>query len=149
MAPASLWRDLGDVVQGGSIGTLTIEEMSGAFRDRLGMNDEQLGRFWEDIWEQYLGRPNEELIEYFSNLRSRVRTGIISNSGVGCREREQERYGFEDMCEVIIYSHEEGMEKPDRRIYDIACERMDLRAEEAVLEELVEGLAASAVGRPA
>jgi len=70
MEPGSLWRDMGDVIHGGSIGTLTIEEQSAIFRERLGMNDEQVLRFWEDIWEQYLGSPNEELIEYFSNLRT-------------------------------------------------------------------------------
>ena len=144
MEQGSLLHDLDDVYQAGSIGALTIEQMSMVFRQRLGMNEEQLVRFWEDIWEQYLGSPNEELIEYFSNLRTRVRTGIISNSGVGCREKEQERYGFGDMCELIVYSHEEGILKPDRRIYDITCERMNLRPTEAVfVDDMEENIVAA------
>ena len=138
LEPSELWGRLDDVVKGAETGDFTIEEMNAIFRERFGINDEQLIRFWEDIWEQYLGNPNEELIEYFSNLRSRVRTGIISNSGVGCREKEQERYGFGDMCELIVYSHEEHVKKPDRRIYDITCERMNLRPEEAVFVDDVE-----------
>jgi FMN phosphatase YigB (HAD superfamily) len=46
-----------------------------------------------------------------------VRTGILSNSFVGAREREQDRYGFEDRCDVIAYSHEIGVMKPDPTAY--------------------------------
>lgn len=53
----------------------------------------------------------------------------MSNSFVGAREREQATYGFEDLVDEIIYSHECGMSKPDPRIYALACER--LRAEPA------------------
>jgi hypothetical protein len=35
------------------------------------------------------------------------------NSFVGAREREQALYGFKDMCDVIVYSHEVGWLKPD------------------------------------
>ncbi|MEX2626162.1 MAG: hypothetical protein WD225_04725, partial [Ilumatobacteraceae bacterium] len=50
-------------------------------------------RFMDDLWAEYLGTPNTELIDYFTGLGGRVRTGILSNSFVGAREREQERYG--------------------------------------------------------
>jgi hypothetical protein len=43
-----------------------------------------------EMWEEYLGTPNVELIDWFRDLRPRYRTGIIS-SFVGAREREQER----------------------------------------------------------
>jgi FMN phosphatase YigB (HAD superfamily) len=46
-------------------------------------------------------------------------------------EREQAVYGFEDLVDVIIYSHECGMSKPDPGIYALACER--LQAEPAQL----------------
>ena len=57
-------------------------------------------------------------------LRPRYRTGILSNSFAGAREREQAAYGFEDLVEEIIYSHECGMSKPDPGIYALACERL-------------------------
>jgi hypothetical protein len=57
-------------------------------------------------------------------LRPRYRTGILSNSFAGAREREQAVYGFEDLVEEIIYSHECGMSKPDPGIYALACERL-------------------------
>jgi HAD superfamily hydrolase (TIGR01509 family) len=77
-----------------------------------------------------------------------VRTGLLSNSFVGAREREQQRYGFEDRCDVIAYSHEIGIMKPDPAAYTTICELLEVELHETVflddLERCVEG--AEAVG---
>jgi epoxide hydrolase-like predicted phosphatase len=86
-----------------------------------------------DIWREYLGTANTELIDYARQLRPRYRTGILSNSFVGAREREQAAYGFEDLVDEIVYSHEAGMSKPDPRIYALVCERLGVHPQEAVL----------------
>jgi putative hydrolase of the HAD superfamily len=69
-------------------------------------------------------------------------------AGAGGREREEERYRLSELSELIVYSHEEGMEKPDRRIYEITCERLSLAPPEVLflddVEAYVEG--ARAVG---
>jgi putative hydrolase of the HAD superfamily len=86
----------------------------------------------DDIWEEYLGTLNVELTEYFRSLRPQVQTAILSNSFVGARRKEQERYHFDEMCDLIIYSHEVGMSKPDRRIYELTCERLGVQPAEIV-----------------
>lgn len=69
--------------------------------------------------------------------------GILSNSFVGAREREQAAYGFEDLVDEIIYSHECGMSKPDPGIYALACERLGVEPAQMVFlddsEPCVEG----------
>jgi putative hydrolase of the HAD superfamily len=72
------------------------------------------------------------LYEYFRALRPRFVTGILSNSFVGAREREQALYGFEDACDLIIYSHEVGMSKPDKRIFHLTWTRLGVKPEELV-----------------
>jgi epoxide hydrolase-like predicted phosphatase len=84
-----------------------------------------------DLWTEYLGSLNTELAGYFADLRPAYRTGIISNSFVGAREREQERHGFGQLTDVIIYSHEAAA-KPDPRIYHLACDRLGVRPEEMI-----------------
>lgn len=100
----------------------------------------------DDPWAEYLGTPNTELIDYFTGLRDRVRTGILSNSFVGAREREQERYGFGDCCDVVVYSHEEGRMKPDPAFYAIVCDRLGVSPEATVFVDdvprCIEGAAA-------
>ena len=117
---------------GGSIGTVTLDEVHQALRDRVGLDEEQVAAFMADMWREYLGTANTELIEYARGLRPRYRTGILSNSFVGAREREQEAYGFEDLVDEIVYSHECGMSKPDPRIYALTCERLGVLPEETV-----------------
>jgi FMN phosphatase YigB (HAD superfamily) len=103
---------LRDVWQGGCVGTITLDDVHEALKDRLGLDDEKLALFMADVWREYVGTANTELIEYARRLRPRYRTGIVSNSFVGARERERVAYGFEDLIEEIVYSHEAGSASP-------------------------------------
>jgi epoxide hydrolase-like predicted phosphatase len=133
LAAGELDERMRDAWRGGSIGTITLDDVHQALRDRLGLDERQLGAFMADLWREYLGTPNTELIEYARRLRPRYRTGILSNSFVGAREREQQAYGFEDLVDEIVYSHEAGMSKPDPRIYALACARLNVRPQQTVL----------------
>ena len=121
-----------DVWMGGAIGTITLDEVHQAIEDRLGLDDQQRAEYMADLWREYLGTANTELIEYARRLRPRYRTGILSNSFVGAREREQAAYGFEDLVDEIVYSHEAGTSKPDPAIYALTCARLNARPEEIV-----------------
>ena len=121
-----------DIWRGGSIGTITLDDVHEALRDRLGLDDQTLAQYMADVWREYLGTANTELIEYARELCLRYRTGIVSNSFVGAREREQAAYGFEDLVEEIVYSHEVGFSKPDPRIYALICTRLNVPPEEMV-----------------
>jgi epoxide hydrolase-like predicted phosphatase len=121
-----------DIWLGGSLGTITLEDVHQAITDRLGLDERRVAAFMADLWREYLGTANTELIEYARGLRPRYRTGILSNSFVGAREREQAAYGFEDLVDEIVYSHEAGMTKPDPRIYALVCSRLNVRPDETV-----------------
>ena len=132
LSAGELSERMRDAFLGGNIGRITEDDVHQALRDRLGLDERQVAAFMGDIWREYLGTPNTELIEYARRLRPRYRTGILSNSFVGAREREQAAYGFEDLVDDIVYSHEAGMSKPDPRIYALACTRLDVRPDETV-----------------
>jgi epoxide hydrolase-like predicted phosphatase len=123
---------MGDVWTGGGLGTISLDDVHRAIKERLGLNDRQLGEYMADLWREYLGTANTELIEYVRRLRPRYRTGIVSNSFVGAREREQAAYGFEDLVDEIVYSHEVGISKPDPPIYALICERLNVVPAEMV-----------------
>jgi putative hydrolase of the HAD superfamily len=48
------------------------------------------------------------------------------------------------MCDLIVYSHEVGMKKPDRRIYELLCERLGLLPEEIIFLDDVEEVVTAA-----
>jgi len=135
---------MADVWTGGALGTITLDDVHLALRDRLGLGEQQLAAFMADVWREYVGTANTELIEYARGLRPRYRTGILSNSFVGAREREQALYGFEDLVDEVVYSHESGMAKPDPGIYALVCERLGARPAETVFLDDVERCVAGA-----
>jgi epoxide hydrolase-like predicted phosphatase len=124
LTPGELHERMADAWRGGEIGAISEADVHRAAKERLGLDQRQLAELMADLWREYLGTANTELIEYARQLRPRYRTGILSNSFVGAREREQAAYGFEDLVDDIVYSHECGMSKPDPRIYALACERL-------------------------
>ncbi len=125
MSVFELEARLGPVWTAGEIGAVSCDEVERHVAQSLGLDVEPLGRFMADVWSEYLGTLNEDLATYFAALRPRYRTGLLSNSFVGAREREQLAYGLADMCDVIVYSHEEGTKKPDPAIYKTVCARLD------------------------
>jgi len=98
----------------------------------LELDDGALRELMDDAWAEYLGSLNRPLAEYFRSLRPRLKTGILSNSFVGARGREQRAYGLENMCDAIVYSHEVGHLKPEPAAYRIVCERLGVAPAEVL-----------------
>jgi epoxide hydrolase-like predicted phosphatase len=145
---AQFERRLGEIWAPGSVGRLSLDDIERQTAAAFDLDDTALAALMEDAWREYVGTLNHELADYFARLRPRYKTGILSNSFVGAREREQQAHRLDEICDVIVYSHEEGCLKPDPQIYRIACDRLGVDPESAVLlddlEANVEG--ARAVG---
>jgi len=107
----------------GSTGELDIGEVHQRLGQVLGIDESTVDALMADVWTEYLGSLNTELYEYLRGLRPRYRTGLLSNSFAGAREKEQLAYGFEDLVDDIVYSHEVGVAKPDPAVYALTCER--------------------------
>ncbi|MFE0509559.1 HAD family hydrolase [Streptomyces sp. NPDC058964] len=120
---------LRDVWQAGSVGSISEREVHEQVAARLGLDAPQVEGFMGDLWAEYLGKPNEELIAYVQGLRGSCRLGILSNSFVGARERETSLYHFDELVEQIVYSHEIGIEKPDPRAFEAVCASLEVRPE--------------------
>ena len=84
------------------------------------------------MWRWYCGELDTELTDYAASLRPRYRTAILSNSADGARREEQARYSFAELFDIIIYSHEVGLVKPDQRIYALLCAELNVSPDEVV-----------------
>ncbi len=144
LGPGEMNSKLAEVAEAGAVGTISEQQAGQQIAEILGLDASQLSAFLADLWTEYLGTLNTELTAYFASLRPRYRTGIISNSFVGARHREQQRYGFGDLTDLIVYSHEAGMSKPDPRIYQLACDGLGVPAAGTVfLDDVPENLTAA------
>ena len=126
-----VWRD-------GSFGIIAEEDVKKRIGEIMKFDRTHVEALMEDLWEEYLGTLNVELADYFASLRPRYRTAMLSNSFAGARQQEQERYHFAELCDLLIYSHEEGVAKPERRIFELACDRLGVQPEEMIFVDDVE-----------
>jgi epoxide hydrolase-like predicted phosphatase len=122
---AAVWRD-------GALGKCSEEHVQQSLSEVFGMDQAQVDAFMGDMWEEYLGTLNAPLAAYFSSLRPRYQTALLSNSFVGARSREMELYHFDEMTDLIIYSHEVGIAKPERRIFELTCEHLGVQPAEMI-----------------
>jgi len=132
LQPGELYQQLREVWKGGSMGTISIQQVHQNVGEIMGWSEAQVHEYMGDIWKEYLGTLNMELAEYFRNLRPKYQTAIISNSFVGAREQEAQHYQFDTICDFIIYSHEVGLRKPDPQIFALACEQLGLQPHEII-----------------
>jgi epoxide hydrolase-like predicted phosphatase len=144
LQPGEFVERLSSAWGSGALEERSEEDLQKSLRDATGMNQAQVEAFVHDFWEEYLRTLNVELATYFSSLRPRYKTALLSNSFTGARSREQERYHFDEMADLIIYSHEEGIAKPDRRIFELTCERLDVQPEDVIfLDDAEQNVAAA------
>ena len=132
LPPGHLTRCYEAIAEDGAFGRCTYDEWCARLRASTGMSQADFAAYMAAFWDIYMGYPNEELIAYFRALRPRYRTAILTNSFVGARAHEEARYGFTAMVDLAIYSDEEGVRKPDPRIFALACERLGLPPAEIV-----------------
>ncbi|MFZ3569912.1 HAD family hydrolase [Streptomyces sp. BH097] len=132
LPPGTVDERMHDVWRAGSVGGISEREVNQQVAARLRLDVPLAEAFMADLWAEYLGTPNEELIDYVRSLRGTCRLGILSNSFVGARERETALYRFDELVEQIVYSHEIGIEKPDSRAFEAACAGLAVRPEDCL-----------------
>jgi epoxide hydrolase-like predicted phosphatase len=137
--PGMLDEKIGAVRRAGSLGQMPEAEVEKHFQAILRLDQAQFVAFLADFWEEYVGSLNVAVADYFAGLRPRYQTAIISNGFVGATQREEELYHFGGMCDLVIYSHEVGCRKPDRRIFELTCERLGIQPAEMVFLDDVPG----------
>jgi epoxide hydrolase-like predicted phosphatase len=78
------------------------------------------------------GELDAGLFAYAASLRPHCTTAILSNAIDGARREYQALYRFEQLVDVIIYSCEVGLAKPDPRLYRLLCDRLAVSPAEVV-----------------
>jgi putative hydrolase of the HAD superfamily len=127
-----------------ALGRIQEEAFNRALGELYGMDRPLLEEFVADQWDWYVGELDAEVAGYFRRLRPRYRTAMLSNSMVGARHEEEARYGFAAMTDLLVYSHEEGIAKPEPAIYRLTCERLGVRPDESVFVDDTEACVTAA-----
>ncbi|MBO5144220.1 MAG: HAD family hydrolase [Lachnospiraceae bacterium] len=79
--------------------------------------------------DEILYSDTSKCLEYLSK---KYKIGIIANQSLGTRKR-LEQHGILHYIELVVASAEEGVSKPDRRIFEIALKRSNCKANNAIM----------------
>lgn len=74
----------------------------------------------------------KDAFECLKKLSAKYKIGIIANQAFGTKKRLQ-HYGLLQYISLIVASQEEGVAKPDKRIFEIALERSKCNPNNAVM----------------
>ena len=109
---------------------------------------ELIEAYWRR-WPETLGGPIEPTVAVLHDLRGTdVRLYALSNWSAETFPIARPRYPFLDWFDGIVISGQEGLIKPDARIFEVLLERYDLRPAETVFidDHLPNVEAAAALG---
>jgi HAD superfamily hydrolase (TIGR01549 family) len=102
-----------------------------SFLAEQGQDAGQAGAAAVAYWEHFGANAfaHDGALAAVEALRGRVRLGLISN-GIGQLQRGRLRsLGLDDCFDPLLISEEVGIRKPDRRIFDLAVDRLGLPRE--------------------
>ena len=113
-------------------GTISAEELFRRLGATYHLEGEGLQEFREDVWA--LQEPNLALIDFVHRLQRHYKTATLSNDFPGAREQQNRLFDLENRLgvDVMFYSCEEGLQKPEPAFYLLACERLQVQPEEVV-----------------
>lgn len=83
-------------------------------------------------WHKEAERLYEGVPQLLESLSKKYKIGIIANQSPGSKERLQE-YGILQYINLVVASAEEGVAKPDLKIFELALERSGCLPEHAVM----------------
>jgi putative hydrolase of the HAD superfamily len=145
--PGALERQVfdGEVGRRAMLGRAAAADVWDDLAQRLGLSAPDRDQLAADFFSG--DRVDGVLMEYIAALRSRVRTGLISNAWAGVRQVLGDGGGETTFHEMVI-SAEVGLAKPDPAIFRLALERLKVPAAAALfVDDLPANLeAAGAIG---
>ena len=110
------------------LGKITGERMWENIGNKLGLSlierKQCEAEYWEGVWDT-------ELLDYCQVLRSKYRLGTVSDAELTARENIK-TWVNESLFEVMVFSAEIGVCKPDPRIFHCALERLGTGASETL-----------------
>lgn len=112
-----------------SIGEIDVREHWKAIAKRLKIKESQIAEFESEFFAGDV--LDMSIISYLRSLRPRFKTGLISNAWSDMRDYLV-RKKIDDTFDTLTISAEVGIAKPEAKIYHLALEQAQVKANEAV-----------------
>jgi epoxide hydrolase-like predicted phosphatase len=116
------------LAQRATIGQATPNEVWQAIGKYFSLSFKDLATLQADFWND--GEWDTELLDFIRSIKPKTKTGTISDAWLDARQNVN-KYVNSELFDVIIFSAEEGVMKPDPEIYQLALSRLGVNPREA------------------
>ena len=97
---------------------------------RLNLGPNELAAFMKEFWAG--DNIDAELYQFVKGLRTKFKTGLLSNAWSEAHAVLDSRFHMLDVFDVLIFSAEVHLAKPDPRIYQLILRKLGVQPEEAI-----------------
>jgi len=98
-------------------------------KEKLKLSDEEINRAAHLIPEKF--EKFEDLWKLLPELKKKYKLAVINNGNLIALKYWKEKFDF-GVFDLFINSAEEGIKKPDPKIFLLACERLEVKPEECL-----------------
>lgn len=110
--------------------TYVLENMKQAWFPKLDVS------YWKQIWYEQFDRYqilSDNLESVLGHLRTYYKIGLLSNGNSQSQHQKLSSTGLEDKFDSITISGDYGIDKPDPRIFKIACKNLGTNCDETIM----------------
>ena len=109
------------------LGNISEDQMWQMIAEKWGLGPGMISRLRKQAFSRkHLNRP---LVKFLAQLQEDYQTAILSNAGDQTREIMEDVYHLDRYVEEIVISAEEGVIKPDHKIFRITMDRLKAKPE--------------------
>lgn len=98
-------------------------------KSKLGLDDKEIISAARLIPEKY--EKNEKIWKIIPNLKKRFKLAVINNGNLIALKYWKEKFDF-SIFDLFINSAEEGIKKPDTKIFLLTCKKLNIKPEECL-----------------
>ena len=108
----------------------------------LGVPDYGIEEFQEEFWGG--DELDQDLVEFISSKKNQFRIGMLSNAMSDIRKWLMNHYEFLNFFEIVFFSAEQKMAKPDLEFYRAILKEFDVNPDEVIfIDDFVENIDAA------
>lgn len=112
------------------LGKISEDEIWQMMAAKWGIKSQLIRRLKQNSYSQR--NLNRQLLQFMESLRQDYQLAILSNAGDNSRKLMTDVFYLDTYVDEIIISAEEGLIKPDQRIYHIAMDRLQTKPSETI-----------------
>ena len=124
-----------------TIGEAANDDIWMSVGEQLELSNDELVHVRDEFWSG--DKIDMDLVRFIRAHKTETTMGLLSNGWPSTRRFLEERWHIADIFDGIIISAEVGLAKPDRRIYQLALDRLGVDAGQTIfiddLDENIQG----------